>query len=193
MTDNLPERKGLRWHDNRGELSEAMDLLESIPPEVRPHVAEALAKRVYQQFQAGEILWGLKSLGRDKIMALHQARKKRRSYDKDVHLSEIATTFFMLSEDVQETFAKDFLEFTGLVVEYLANCDSFELVLSEEELDCMRDAFVEFGADAVRTYLHQIHQSVYDRLAADVAEAMDSDTSLVEAKEGMRVKDAPGE
>jgi hypothetical protein len=193
VTDDLPEHKRLRWHDNRGELSEAIDLLESIPIEVRPYIADALTKRVYQQFQAGEILWGLKSLGRDKIMALHQARKKRRSYDKDVHLAEIATTFFMLSEDVQEVFAKDFLEFTGLVVEYMANCDSFELVLSEEELARMRDTFVESGAAAVQAYLHQIHQFIYDKLSVEIETATIQEPSLVEAKEGLYVKDLPME
>jgi hypothetical protein len=123
-------------------------------------------------------------LGKEKIMALHQARKKRRSYDQDAHLAEIVNTFFVLPEDAQEGLAKDFVEFTELVVEYMATCDSFELAPSEQELVRMRDAFVESGAAAVRSYLHEIHQPFYEKLAA----GLEPLESAMQLEKGVRIK-----
>ena len=161
MTDNAPSGQGQRWHDNRGELSRAVELLESIPPEIRHHIAEALTGKADKDFNAGEILTSLKSLGKEKILALHQTRKKRRSYDQDPHLHKIVNTFLVLPDDAQEGLAATFLEFTDLMVDYMANCDCLDTEPSEQDLLEMCKRFIEEGPQAVRGYLVDIHQSLY--------------------------------
>ena len=122
MAENQPTQSR-RWHDGRGELSEAIELLESIPEDIRPYIADALTGKAERDFHAQDILDSLKSLGKEKIMSLHQAQKKRRNYDQDINLHQIVNTFLILPEDAQESIAADFLEFTSLMVEYMANCE----------------------------------------------------------------------
>jgi hypothetical protein len=147
-----------RWHDNRGELSTAVELLESIPPEILPYIAAGLSDRMDREFDASAILNGLKSLGRDRVMALHQSRKKRRSYDQDPHLHQIVNTFFVLPEEVQETVAAQFVNFTALMVDYMATCDAFGATPNSKDLDQMRKYYVETGPEAVKAYIETIHK-----------------------------------
>lgn len=188
MTENLPEG-GRRWHDNRGDLSKTVELLESIPTEVRPRIASALTDKAEQDFNAAEILSSLKSLGPEKIMMLHQARRKRRAYDQDADLQKIVTTFFVLPEDAQDSLAKDFLAFTELIVEYMANCDSFGVEPKETELVHMRDLFVKSGAEAVRNYLAELHRPYYEIINSGEAIQEESPKStLVQGDQGLRIR-----
>ncbi|HEY9685802.1 MAG TPA: hypothetical protein V6C52_02375 [Coleofasciculaceae cyanobacterium] len=178
MSDEKPEQYK-RWHDEQGELSTLMELLDTIPEQIRPLITQALTERANQDF--GEILGSLKSLGKDKIMALHQAAKKRRSYDQDPNLHQIANTFMAMPEAHRRGFAAHFLEFTSLMVDYLATCDTFGLEPQEVELRKMRDLFVDTGADAVRDFLHEIHQPYHEMELKE--------SSVVLTEEGMRLKE----
>jgi hypothetical protein len=166
VTEGAAEQ-GRRWHDNRGELSRLVDLLEAIPPEVRRHVADALTGKTNKEFNAGEVLSSLKSLGKEKIMAMHQAGKKRRNYDQDPNLHQIVNTFFVLPDEVQEGTAMSLLAFTDAIVEYMANCDAFDLEPNAGEMDRMRDLFVADGPLAVNAYLLELHQPYYKLLSAE--------------------------
>jgi len=198
VTGNASSGQGQRWHDNRGELSRAVELLEAIPPEIRHYIAEALMGKADKDFNAGEILTSLKSLGKDKIMALHQSRKKRRSYDQDANLHQIVNTFFVLPEEAQEGLAATFLEFTDLMVDYMANCDLFGSEPNPADLQEMRTRFIAEGPSAVRRYLGEIHEELYRILQTDDAAApssVSSDAALpVQVDDGMKVKKAqPGD
>jgi hypothetical protein len=156
-----------RWHDNRGELSVAVELLESIPPEILPYIAAGLSDRMDREFNASAILSGLKSLGKDRVMALHQARKKQRSYDQDPHLHQIVNTFLVLPKESQETVAAQFLDFTALMVDYMATCDAFGVVSKPEDLDKMRQYYVETGPSSVKAYIETIHKAYNQIIASE--------------------------
>lgn len=174
-----------RWHDNRAELSLLIALLEEIPPEVLPLITDALTEKADQEFQVGALLNSMKSLGAEKIMALHKSQKKQRSYDQNQYTHKIANYFYMIPEAEQESFASRFLEFTAIMVEYLANCDSFELQPEEAHLRKMRDLFVSQGEIPVRDYLMEIHQPYYERLLAADPEP----PSLTETSQGMLLRE----
>lgn len=179
--------EGRRWHDNRGELSRLVELLDTIPTELRYWIAEALTGKTNKEFNAAEILTSLKSLGKDKIMALHQAGKKRRSYDQDPNLHQIVNTFFVLPEDAQENTAELLLAFTDLMVEYMANCDVFDLEPNPEEMVQMRNLFVEEGPSAVQSYLSEIHQPYYNVMAGG-SESTQAGNLVVQDAEGLLIR-----
>ena len=189
MTDELnADRPRRRWHDNRGDLTLMVDLLEHIPEEVIPLIADGLTAKANKDFQASEILSSLKSLGKDKIMALHQSKKKQRSYDKDPNLHNIMTHFFVLPDKIQDVLASQFLMFTERIVDYLAVCDSFGLEPQQEELRRMRDLFVEHGADAVDAYLAKIHKPYLDKLMAEESEDALPKEQIAEDQGGMKIR-----
>jgi len=192
MEENQPN-PNRRWHDNRADLSLMIDLLEHIPKDILPLITEALTQRADQDFKISEILGSLKSLGPEKIMALHQSRKKRRSYDQDPHTHKIAHYFYVIPEAEQETFATRFLEFTGMLVEYMANCESFSLEPQESELRKMRDLFVDSGENAVRDYLHELHRPYYEMLLADPSEpiALTDPAAITQTDQGMLLREKP--
>lgn len=156
-----------RWHDNRGELSVAVELLESIPPEILPYIAAGLSDRMEREFNASAILSGLKSLGKDRVMALHQSQKRRRSYDQDPHLHQIVNTFLVLPEESQEKVAAQFMDFTALMVDYMATCDAFGVAPKSEDLDKMRQYYVETGPSSVKDYIATIHKSYNQIIASE--------------------------
>lgn len=187
MAEGKPH-KNQRWHDNQGELSTLIELLDSIPEEIRPLIAEALSetKDQTQGLKMGEILGSLKSLGKDKIMALHQAGKKRRSYDKDPNLHQIANTFMVMPEETRQDFAAHFLEFTSLMVDYMATCDTFGTVPKEADLQKMRDLFVDKGEGAVRAYLEEVHKPFYEMVVVEE----DKQQKLVGNDDGLRIRES---
>lgn len=150
--------KQQRWYDNRGELSLAVELLESIPPAILPYIAAGLAERTDREFDASAILSGLKSLGKERIMGLHQSHKKRRSYDQSPGLHRIVNTFMVLPENEQEAVAAQFVDFISMMVDYMATCDAVGVMPKEEDLHKMRQYYAEDGTQAVQSYLRQIHQ-----------------------------------
>lgn len=156
-----------RWHDNRGELSLAIDLLESIPAEVLPYIVAGLTDRTNRDFDAAAILGGLKTLGKERIMALHQSQKKRRSYDQSPELHHIVNTFMVLPEEAQETVAAQFVDFTAMMVDYMATCDAFGAEPKAPDLEEMRRRYVEEGTEAVKAYLETIHQKYNQMIALD--------------------------
>lgn len=161
--------KQQRWHDNRGELSLAVELLESIPPAILPYIAAGLTERTDREFDASAILNGLKSLGKERIMGLHQSHKKRRSYDQSPELHRIVNTFMVLPEEEQESVAAQFVDFTSMMVDYMATCDAVGAVPKEEDLHKMRQCYVEEGTQAVQAYLSQIHQHYNQLLLSEEA------------------------
>lgn len=186
-----------RWHDNQGELSRTVELLEHLPETILPYITDALLGKADREFNATDILNSLKSLGKDKIMALHQSRKKRRSYDAHPSLHQIVNTLFVIPDNFQESVASQFLELSGLMVDYMATCDSFDLAPQENELVEMRNLFIEEGPDSVHHYLHQIHEPYY----AKMLKVDDSDANLPHSEnptasdtlilEGRQVKTKP--
>lgn len=156
-----------RWHDNRGELSEAFDLLEHIPTDTIPLIADGIIAKAEKDFNAGELLTALKSMGSEKIMALHKSKKRQRSYDHDPNLTKIVNYFFVLPADNQDKLATQFLEFTELVVEYMATCDSFDIEPDQNQLAQLRDLFVETGSNSARDYLEAIHKPYHDAIQSD--------------------------
>lgn len=159
--------KQQRWHDNRGELSLAVELLESIPPAILPYIAAGLTERADKEFNASEILSGLKSIGKERILGLHQSHKKRRNYDQSPELHRIVNTLLVLPEDEQEAVAAQFVDFTSLMVDYMATCDAVGAAPKEEELQTMRQHYVQDGTQGVQTYLNKIHQQYNQLLLAD--------------------------
>lgn len=155
--------KQQRWHDNRGELSLAVELLESIPPALLPYIAAGLTQKTDREFDATAILNGLKSLGKDRIMGLHQSHKKRRGYDQSPELHRIVNTFMVLPEEEQESVAAQFVDFTSMMVDYMATCDAVGTAPQEADLHKMRQYYVEEGTQAVQSYLSKVHEA-YNQL-----------------------------
>lgn len=175
-----------RWHDDRGDLSLAIDLLESMPPAVMPYIAAGLCEWTDQVFDTGTILRELKSLGKDRIMALHQSQKKRRSYDRDPDLHRIVNTFYVLPETEQESVAGQFVEFAAILVDYMATCDSFAAEPKPDDLAKMKDLFVANGIEAAQTYLQSLHASYNQILLAE--EVLPEPQIVMDASGGIQLK-----
>lgn len=164
MSSLNPDSSRRRWHDNRGELSEAFDLLDSIPPDAIALIADGITAKAEKDFQARDLLRSLSSLGSDKVLALYKSKNRMRSYDKDPDLHRIVNNFFVLPEDNQKALAKQFLGFTDIVIDYLAVCDSFGLEPHPGELENIRRCFVEDGLQAARQYLVEVHGEYHEQI-----------------------------
>jgi hypothetical protein len=189
---NQQDHPRRRWHDNRGELSEAFELLDSIPKEALPLIADAIIARAEKEFRASDLLRSLSSLGSEKVLALYKSKNRMRSYDKDPDLHRIVNNFFVLPDENQMELASQFLGFTDMVIDYLAVCDSFGLEPKEKELESLQRRFVDEGLTSARQYLAEIHGKYHEEIGEPetTGEEMtvSAPTNLVVDDTGMKIR-----
>ena len=164
------EKKATRWHDDRGDLTEAVNSLEQIPPEMLHLIAEAVTEKGQHDFEVEALLKSVKSMGSKKVMALYASKKKRRSYDQDPKTHELVNTFFVLEPRNQDRLARDMLDFTDHVIEYVATCEALDEEPDPRQLQRIRQIFVAHGNEAVAKYLTAIEPEELALTEADLDE-----------------------
>lgn len=191
------EKHNKRWHDNRGELSEVIALLELIPLEALPYIVEGISQRAEQQYQLSSALQTLKTVGQDKVLALYKSKNRRRSYDRDPDLHKIVNYFFVLSEEKQEKLANELLRFSEYLVDYLATCEAFDLKPKPEELDEIKRRFIQQGPQPVQEFINGIHgeyhrlMTMEDGVETLPTPAVPKSQTVIEHESGMRIR--PGD
>ncbi len=139
-----------RWHDRQEDLSIMIKLLEELPEELRDVIISAIDGRMESKWETNELL---KSLGTEKILAFHKSKNKKRSYDQDPKLHKTVNHFFLLPEKEQRLLARESLQLTKEVVEYIANCQNHHRVPSGDELKEMTRIFITRGYPYVHQYI----------------------------------------
>ncbi|MBK8189119.1 MAG: hypothetical protein IPK79_01560 [Vampirovibrionales bacterium] len=144
-------KRNRRWHDARGDLSQIIDLLTTLPEAFLAPVIQAIRARADSCWETRELL---KSLGTEKILALHKSKRKRRNYDQNPDLHQTVNLFLALPPDSQDTLASESLQFLQVAVQFVAGCQNWNLDPSRE-LPKLSSAFVGGGPRAMVTMMEK--------------------------------------
>lgn len=130
-----------RWHDGRGELSQIIDLLVTLPLPFLVAMTQAIRARADACWETRELL---KSLGTEKILALHKSKRKRRRYDQNPDLHQTVNLFLALPPASQDTLAGESLQLLQVSAQFIAGCHHWQLDAAQE-VPKLTAAFVSGG------------------------------------------------
>ncbi|MGE0201101.1 MAG: hypothetical protein AB7P76_09045 [Candidatus Melainabacteria bacterium] len=154
-----------RWYDQSPEMSRTVKILEAMPPAVQSIIAQAIVDLANRECHANEILQSYKSLGSEKIMALHKSQRKLRALDKNPDTFKAMTYLYVLSTENRELIALKVNELVECIRDYFQHCSENQLSPDEEQIHTVRDSYMAAGKDGARMFL----QNIKERFLADIA------------------------
>ncbi len=175
-----------RWYDRTAELSEASRMLMLLPDQITEIVCEAVVKLANREFQVKEKIKTFRSLGTDKVMALHKSKKKQRKYDDSQILHKTMNYLYILSHGNQDYMAQHILKLMGYIQDYLSTVKTFNTEPSMEAIAEITQQYVDRGSQDVEKFLTILKERLHqEMLLRDDDDAVD----FIEDDAGMRVVD----
>jgi len=190
-----------RWYDRQPKLSRAFKLIIILPDEVRSIISESLMLLANREFDAAERENSFRTVGSEKVMALHKSKNRRREYDQNEQLHKAMNYLYVLSDDNQDFMAEHILKMVEFIQKYFATCHEFKAQPSLEDVATVTNTYVEKGTAEVENFLKQLREEFFTKLAspeklakkpivdilADLPSATPNTTTQDDGK-GMKVK-----
>ncbi len=171
-----------RWYDRTPELSEASRVLMLLPDEITEIVCEAVVKMANREFQVKEKIKTFRSLGTDKVMALHKSKKKQRKYDDSQILHKTMNYLYILSHANQDYMAHHILKLMSYIQEYLSTVKTFNAEPSMDTIAEITQQYVERGSKDVEKFLtilkERLHQEMLLRDDDDAIDFIEDDSGM---------------
>jgi hypothetical protein len=138
--------KQQRFYDLDISMSQAVALLLLFPDEMQAVIADGLSYIAEKEFRANDIIRELKSLGRDKVLAIFNSKRKRREYDQNAAVHRALNYLLVLSEENRQLISRKILSLMGYLQEYLHTCRTYDNVPSLETFESITAAYIQLGA-----------------------------------------------
>ncbi|MEB3245783.1 MAG: hypothetical protein VKJ06_07350 [Vampirovibrionales bacterium] len=151
-----------RWYDAYPDLQKSLVILAAFPPQILEIVAEGVVEMAERECRANDIIKNLRTLGKDKILALHKSKHKRRFYDVNPQLHKAMNYIFVLSENNRLYMAKKMMELIDFVFDYLKACSSVQHVPCRDEIGNLASVYVRKGGAEAREFLEAVRQNFAD-------------------------------
>lgn len=164
--------KHTRWHDKRPELSKAVHFLSSLPDEVQTIIGECVIQVAEKEFRISDLMGDLKTMGTEKVMGLHQAQKRRRSYDQNAMMHKAVACIYVLPDGQQTRMAAHVLDLMDNVMNYFQTYREFSAPANTATLRRMTLAFVDGGGRAAGKIVFEIREDLARQTAADKVEVL---------------------
>ncbi|MGE0201448.1 MAG: hypothetical protein AB7P76_10825 [Candidatus Melainabacteria bacterium] len=155
-----PSRK--RWYDRQPRLAEAVRILSHLPDEVTNVLSEGVVVIANRDFNIGNALHDVKSLGMEKIMGLHKSKNKKRLYDQNPTLHKAMNYLYILENDNQDVMADHILTLMTFIQEYLSTCKIFQADASQDDIAKITKIYVEQGGPEVRRFLDSLREKLHE-------------------------------
>jgi hypothetical protein len=175
-----------RWYDAYPDLQKALVILVSFPPEILDIVAEGIVHIAERDCKANEIIKSVKSIGKDKVLALHQSKARRRFYDNNPQLHKAMNYIFILSENKRQYVCRKMKNLIEYVFDYLKTCDDFKEVPTKDTIDSLATTFVNKGSPAALAFLNEL-QSNFEN-GKPISLSQQSNTNVLIGKKDMRIQ-----
>jgi hypothetical protein len=154
----------VRWYDSRPKISQAARLLFIFPDEIKSIISEAILLIADKEFRQEEKERQVRSLGREKILGLHQSKNRRREYDQNPHLHQAMNYLYILSEDNREFMAEHILKMVQYIQCHLETCQLAQRTPDLKEVAEIVHIYIKSGDESVKLFLKQLRHQFYDKL-----------------------------
>src|SRR6476619_3957588 len=131
-----------RWHDQRPEMAKAIHFLSSLPDDLQTILGDTVIAMTDKEFKVNDLLVAFKSLGHEKILGLHQSKKKRRNYDNNPTMHKAINCIYVLPSEQQQWLGNQLLVLMNFVIQYFEAHKKAGLPASAATLQALTQAFV---------------------------------------------------
>lgn len=147
----------VRFYEKNPAVNQAVTNLFSFPADIRSVMAKGMCAIAEADFNAHIHIQDLKSLGKDKVLALYKSQDKRREYDKDPYLSKAMNYLMILESSNQFFLALKVNDLIGVVQEFISLCKEYAQTVQLEIIERITNVYVRCGLNETQDLLAAIH------------------------------------
>jgi hypothetical protein len=148
-----------RWYDAYPDLQKSLVIMASFPPEILDIVAQGIVEIAERDCWAHQAINAVKSLGKEKVLALHKSKARRRFYDHNPQLHKAMNYIFVLSEGKRQYVCQKMKALIEYVFDYLKTCDEFKALPNADNIGELANTFVRKGSPATATFLEGVRKT----------------------------------
>ncbi len=144
-----------RWYDESSQVSVAVQLLKKFPLEIQTIICEGLSRLAEKGYQVSALM---KSLGTDKVLAIHKSHLKRRSYDQNPTIFKAMNYLFILTSKNRHFISEQILGLMSLIRDYLTLCHDQNQSVNPKHVEAVTYTYVDESPEAAQLILKEIRQ-----------------------------------
>lgn len=181
----------LRFYEQDPTVKFAVEFLLTFPDAVQERIGGGLSQIAVRDYKVTQLL---KSLGKEKILALYALQKKRRAYDQIQTIHQTMAYLLVLPDERRREFASQVSELTTFVYEYMKDCEGYNASPQLEVLEKLITLYLQQGSQYVSMFIKALRGILQKQMAEMIAvdqnpeirqseamlKALDSDLTLRE-------------
>ncbi|MBX2861129.1 MAG: hypothetical protein KTR14_07835 [Vampirovibrio sp.] len=164
-----PTHKNKRFYDQEPTLSRAVNVMLMFPKEIQQIIVEGMIDLADQEYRASEILNNVRTLGRDKVLALYKSKQKKRDFDNDPMTHKLMNYMMILSDENRILMSNHILELVESVQEYLVTCKNYHENPDAEQIQGLTNTYVADGKEAANQVMSGIKKAFMEKVAGQPA------------------------
>ncbi len=146
----------IRFYEKNPTVKQAVTTLFKFPAEIRSVLAKGMCAIAETDFNAHIRIQDLKSLGKDKVLALYKSQEKRRDYDTDPYLSKAMNYLMILEPPDQFFLAVKVNDLINVVSEFMILCHQHAQKIQLAVIERLTGTYVHCGLNEAEDLLHTI-------------------------------------
>lgn len=168
-----------RWYDKSPVLNQSVSTLTRFPQGIQSLIASEMNTMAEERY---DIKYNLKSLGKDKVLALHKAQNKRREYDSDPDVFKTFSYWYVLPEQERYHFASQIMGTSSAVYRFLKVSSEYRHSFEEQDLQFIIHSWIWEGEEKTAALIDQYQDKLRtQRIELEVSQEL----KLQDQKSGM--------
>ncbi|WP_303674173.1 hypothetical protein [Vampirovibrio chlorellavorus] len=147
----------VRFYEKNPTVKEAVTSLFGFSGDIRSILAKGMCSIAESDFNAHIRINDLKSLGKDKALALYKSRARRRDYDLDPYLSKAMNYLMILEPSDQFFLAVKVNDMIRVVREFMDLCQVYSQKIQLTIVERLTGTYVQGGLHEAQDLLSIIH------------------------------------
>ncbi|MBX2860334.1 MAG: hypothetical protein KTR14_03810 [Vampirovibrio sp.] len=155
-----------RFYEKDPIVFQAVEALFCFPHDFQSIISEGLAEIAERECKASELQKEFKSVGYEKVMALHKSKRKGRPYDHNPQTHKMMNYLMLLSDDHRRLMARETLQLLAHIQEYLSMCKEYQSDTSERTIRTLTGTYVAYGSKATQDLLQNVKKQLLQTWAS---------------------------
>lgn len=153
----MSETTYVRFYEKNPTVKQAVTTLLKFPDDIRSVLAKGMCAIAETDFNAHIRIRDLKSLGKEKVLALYKAEQRRRDYDKDPYLSRALNYLMILEPPDQFFLAVKVNDLINVVQDFMVLCRQYAQKIQIAVVERLTGIYVHGGLNEAEDLLNVIH------------------------------------
>ncbi|MBX2860775.1 MAG: hypothetical protein KTR14_06045 [Vampirovibrio sp.] len=165
-----------RWYDQQFELGRFITSFSKFPTTMQLILAEGIIYKTETDYGLHDMQSALRSLGKDKVMALHKSKSKLRGLDQQPTVHTALNHLFILPPEYQSVVGKELNNLVGVVTVYLTVCRNTGITPEQAFLSQLTNTHVARGPEAANMLLEELREETLHVVNLDQTVVQDKPT-----------------